>query len=606
MANLSQEKRKRMLNFLNTLKEKNKGDDKTLIAIDEIENSLNEKKYGLVWEQHEEAVDVKMRTHIPVFTEDKEKEITAAPGEPYNFLLEGDNLHSLRLLEKTHKGKIDVIYIDPPYNTKNKDFTYNDKKIDDTDGFRHSKWSSFISERLQIARKLLSEEGTVFISIDDNEHAQLKLLCDSIFGEKNYITSFIRKTKSMTGDDGTGTNIQHEYLLAYAKKKTNVFLSGDKKTFVNYSNPDNDPNGIWISADPSAKSGGESTYFSIKNPYTGKEDFPPEGRFWAFSQSTMEQYIKSGRIKFKKECDNSKRGFIFKRYAKFMGDKHMPVGSLAFIESNYMNSVATTELKKIMGSSTFSYPKPSIFIKEIIKCASKRSSTILDFFAGSGTTAQAVLELNMEDDGNRKFILCTNNENNICEQITYTRIKRVITGYDFNGKENHPLFRRKITIDELKKADKLLDDIRDITMKNREIYDDIKTSIKNGIITVIGSKKYKGIKKGIPANLKYYRTDFVAKDEEFLSDALLKHIAEMIQLEHGIKLDGKQYIMVMSDEEADKLAAHWEEYPEVKALYVSKDVLLTTEQKQLFKNVEIYVIPDYYFDFELQEVGESW
>lgn len=144
MANLSQEKRKRMLNFLNTLKEKNKGDDKTLIAIDEIENALNEKKYGLVWEQHEEAVDVKMRTHIPVFTEDKEKEITAAPGEPYNFLLEGDNLHSLRLLEKTHKGKIDVIYIDPPYNTKNKDFTYNDKKIDDTDGFRHSKWSSFI------------------------------------------------------------------------------------------------------------------------------------------------------------------------------------------------------------------------------------------------------------------------------------------------------------------------------------------------------------------------------------------------------------------------------------------------------------------------------
>ena len=394
--------------------------------------------------------------------------------------------------------------------------------------------------------------------------------------------------------------------LRTQKKKTNIFLSGDKKMFVNYSNPDNDPNGIWISADPSAKSGGESTYFAIKNPYTDKEDFPPEGRFWAFSKSTMKQYIKSGKIKFKKEYNKNKRGFIFKRYAKSIGDKHMPVGSLAFTESDYMNSAATKELKKIMGSSTFSYPKPSIFVKEIIRCASKKDSTVLDFFAGSGTTAQAVLELNTEDDGSRKFILCTNNENKICEQITYTRIKQVITGYNFNGKDNHLLLKQKITINDIKNSEKLLGVIHDITMENKEAYDDIKTSVKNGFITVIGAKNNRGTKDGIPANLKYYRTDFVAKDEEFLSDALLKHIAEMIQLEHGIKLDGKQYIMVMNDEEADKLAAHWDEYPEVKVLYVSKNVLLTTKQEQLFKNVEICIIPDYYFDFELQEVGESW
>lgn len=137
MANLSQEKRQRMLSFLNQLKAQNRNDDETLMAINEIENALNEKKYGLVWEQHEEAVDVKMRTHIPVFTEDQDKEITAAPGEPYNFLLEGDNLHSLKLLEKTHRGKIDVIYIDPPYNTNNKDFVYDDKYIGDNDYFRH-------------------------------------------------------------------------------------------------------------------------------------------------------------------------------------------------------------------------------------------------------------------------------------------------------------------------------------------------------------------------------------------------------------------------------------------------------------------------------------
>ena len=173
----------------------------------------------------------------------------------------------------------------------------------------------------------------------------------------------------------------------------------------------------------------------------------------------------------------------------------------------------------------------------------------MDFFAGSGTTAQAVLELNKEDGGSRSFILCTNNENNICESVTYPRIKTVISGARSDG------------------------------------------------------SKYS---EGIPANLKYYHTGFVPKDEDDLSEALLGHIAEMIQLEHGVKLDGQHYIMVLDDDEADALAVHWNEYPDVKALYVSKNVLFTTEQNALFRDVEIHIIPDYYFNFELREVGETW
>lgn len=169
MANLSQQKRERMIAFLDTLKKKNADDDDTLRAIGEIENELNSKKYGLVWEKHEEAVDVKMKDYIPVFTEDHEREITAAPGEGYNFLLEGDNLHSLKLLEKTHKGKIDVIYIDPPYNTGDTSFRYDDTYVTKEDGYRHSKWLSFMYERLRIARSLLSSEGLIFISIDEIE-----------------------------------------------------------------------------------------------------------------------------------------------------------------------------------------------------------------------------------------------------------------------------------------------------------------------------------------------------------------------------------------------------------------------------------------------------
>lgn len=165
MANLSQQKRQRMLEFLQTIREEHKDDDDVLIAIGEIESELNAKKYGLVWEQHEEAVDVQMRDNIPVFTECADKEIFAAPGEKFNFLLEGDNLHSLRLLEKTHLGKIDLIYIDPPYNTGNQDFRYDDVYVDELDTYRHSKWLSFMSERLRIAAKLLAPHGFIFISM---------------------------------------------------------------------------------------------------------------------------------------------------------------------------------------------------------------------------------------------------------------------------------------------------------------------------------------------------------------------------------------------------------------------------------------------------------
>lgn len=163
MANLSQEKRQRMLAFLETIRKEHKDDDKVLIALGEIESELNAKKYGLVWERHEEAVDVQMRDNIPVFTECADKEITTTTGG-VNFLLEGDNLHSLRLLEKTHTGKIDVIYIDPPYNTENKDFIYDDAFVDKNDGFRHSKWLSFMNERLQIAKRLLSSSGVLPLS----------------------------------------------------------------------------------------------------------------------------------------------------------------------------------------------------------------------------------------------------------------------------------------------------------------------------------------------------------------------------------------------------------------------------------------------------------
>ena len=210
----------------------------------------------------------------------------------------------------------------------------------------------------------------------------------------------------------------------------------------------------------------------------------------------------------------------------------------------------TNALTGIMGkSATFNNPKNLEMIKYLLSLYVQENPLVLDFFAGSGTTAQAVLELNKEDGGSRSFILCTNNENGICENVTYQRINTVITGIRQDGSQ---------------------------------------------------------YSEGIPSNLKYYKTDFVRKSEEYLSETLLNHITEMVQLEHGIKIDNRQYKIVLTDDDADELQAGWKNYPDLKAIYVSRNVLFTTEQNALFKTVDKHVIPDYYFTQELREAGELW
>lgn len=411
--------------------------EELLALVEKQDNELSSKKYGLVWdaEREPEKVVLDCENNLPVLKRVKGKEVREPKNNSLedNILIEGDNYHALTVLNYTHQEKIDVIYIDPPYNTGNKDFKYNDKYVDREDGYRHSKWLNFMEKRLNLAKDLLSDSGVIFISIDDHEQAQLRLLCDLIFGAENFIGEIIRKTKSMTGDEGAGFNLQHEILIIYSKNKRSVNLFGEDKDYNAYKNPDNDIKGDWVSGDPSAKSGGDSTYFKIVNPYTKNYDLPPLGRYWAFSQNTLKEYIKNGKIVFKKKYKKDERGFIFKRYKNELKENTNPVNSLFAIDSDFMNQVGTKELKEIFNKEIFNNPKPTSFIKKIIKFSSKNNSTVLDFMAGSGTTGHAVLELNKEDGGNRKFILCTNNENKICEEITYPRLERVIRGYKKNG-----------------------------------------------------------------------------------------------------------------------------------------------------------------------------
>ena len=248
MANLSKIKREKMLEYLEKLKVQN-NDDENIRAITEIENALNEKKYGLVWEEHSEKVDEELIHNIPIFVEDEERKITVDEKLPYNFLLEGDNLHSLKLLEKTHKGKIDVIYIDPPYNRGKNDFRYNDDYIVKEDGYKHSKWLSFMSERLIIAKELLNDKGLIFISIDDNEIAQLRLLMDEIYGESNFINSFIWKRNSSVKTEKEKFTINTEYVLLYAKslnfELNTAYKPLSDSTKKMYNKNDNDGRGYY-------------------------------------------------------------------------------------------------------------------------------------------------------------------------------------------------------------------------------------------------------------------------------------------------------------------------------------------------------------------------
>ncbi|GHR46254.1 hypothetical protein VN0484_03210 [Helicobacter pylori] len=336
-----------------------------------------------------------------------------------HILIKGDNLDALKILKQSYSEKIKMIYIDPPYNTKNDNFIYSDdfsqsneevlktldyskEKLDyitNLFGSKcHSGWLSFMYPRLLLARDLLKQDGVIFISIDDNEAAQLKLLCDEIFGEGNFVADFIRKTKSTTNDAKTGVNYQHEFLLCYAKNKEFVNLLGGEKNLENYKNPDNDPNGAWINNDPSAKSGNIKTgYFGVTNPYTNKVDYPPVGMFWRFSQNTLQKHIDEGRICFKKKHKENERGFIYKRYLKDLKTTKKTFDSLIFSDNCYMNQVATKELLSLELAEYFSYPKGVDFMAKIVEHATEKGDIILDFFAGSGTTAHAVLESNKSD-----------------------------------------------------------------------------------------------------------------------------------------------------------------------------------------------------------------
>ncbi len=551
-TNISKQKRDDLLTKIeeirryisNAAQDENTGN--LLSYLSEIEKDINGKKYGLVFEEHREDIDEVLETHTPVLTE--ETDLFIENGGQMNFLIEGDNLASLKLLEKTHKGRIDLIYIDPPYNTGNRDFIYDDEFVAITDGFRHSKWISFIAERLKLARKLLTDNGVIAISVGYQEVNNLMLLCQELFCDKN-VTSVTVQTSG--GKPNGGFNVTYEFVVfitpddflpnaseAAMNDYASPYHGMNLATFDQTQRPGQvypifvDENGVFVGC-------GKTLTERIKGgEYTGEmADFSfdyfeaPKGTVaiwpvtrkgsacvWRLIPSRLAKDWEKGYIKILPQNPGKTQNLYTVQYLSDGIIKKIESGELVTHRvsenekiptlevDNYKTAGATiqtiwtdksfyttnggNEMADILGSKkAFSYPKPLAIVFEIVQRTTKDNFIILDFFAGSGTTGHAVMKLNAEDGGNRRFILCTNNENNICRGVTYERIKRVID------------------------------------------------------------------KEGYPASLKYYKVDFIPINERLYyeyADELLMHIRELVELENGINFVGNAEIaIVLTDEELD-------------------------------------------------------
>ena len=568
-----------------------------LAYLSELEKDVGAKKYGLVFEEHREEIDEVLSTHTPVLTEDGSLFIDN--GGQMNFLIEGDNLASLQLLEKTHKGKIDLIYIDPPYNTGNQDFIYDDAFLANNDGYRHSKWLSFISERLRLAKKLLAKDGVLAISIGYQEVNNLMLLCQELFYEKN-ITCVTVQTSG--GKPNGGFNITYEFIIFVTPEDFEPNAS--ENAMNEYASPYHGMNlatfdqvqrpgqayPIFVDKDGVFLGCGKSLTERVKNgEYKGElKDFvfdyseAPEGAYaiwpvtrkgvpcvWRLIPARLSKDWEKGYIKIAPQNPGKTQNLFTVQYLSDGIIKKIEKGELEthrisedsrvptidvdnyrtagatiqtiWTEKAYYTTNGGNEMADILGSKkAFSYPKPLALVSEIAQRITNEESIVLDFFAGSGTTGHAVMKMNAEDGGSRRFILCTNNENNICREVTYERIKRVID------------------------------------------------------------------KEGYAASLKYFKVDYIPVSERMYyeyADELLAHIRELVELENGINFTGNAEVgIVLTEDELAEFIANGEAFAKCCKLYMGHDLLPDEEQEKILRarGVEISIIPDYYYR-DLQE-----
>ena len=535
-TNISKQKRDALISKLKEIRkyiasaEQDENTGNLLTYLNELEKEIKGKKYGLVFEEHREAIDDILDNNTPVLTEDSELFIDN--GGQMNFLIEGDNLASLKLLEKTHKGAIDLIYIDPPYNTGSRDFMYDDNYIESSDTFRHSKWCSFITKRLQIARQLMSKKGVIFISINDCELATLRLICDEIFGESNFIGQLTWESTTQPINAGKARfQLQKkvESILCFAKNKQikEEFILREIDSNLTY--PHTGKLGSCRFEIIEKSDAGAYQRDTMKFPILGQ--LPREGKRWQIGIDTARELERKGKVEI---VDGIVKKAV---YPEDEIDKRKFVPFWSHFSASEVGTAQNgkDELNSIMERAVgFDTVKPVKLVSELISHFPK-DTLVFDFFAGSGTTGHAVMKMNAEDGGKRRFILCTNNENNICRDVTYERIKRVIE------KEDYKASLKYYKVDYVPISERL-----------------------------------------------YYE----------YADELLRHVRELVELENGINFTGNAKIaIVLTDEELEEFIADIDNFKKCRKLYLGHDVLTSSEQEDILKEhkIKINIIPDYYY-----------
>lgn len=550
-TNISKKRRDELTQNLEEIRnyiEKAAQDEKTarmLANITEVEKELGKKRYGVLFEEHRTEFDEMLADSAPVPVCCPELAINS--GGEINLLIEGDNHASLKILEKTHKNKVDLIYIDPPYNTGASNWMYDNDYIDERDEFRHSKWLSMMKPRLECAKKLLTKDGVLICAIDENESATLRLLLEEIFGS-GYEYDCITIVHNPRGIQGKNFSYNNEFAYFVIPKGERII--GERKLSESeiYRSPLRNWGGESLRSDarncfyPIYVRDDEIVGFGDVSPedfHPSKNEKMPDGtvavypidaggveRKWRYARQTVEEILQFLSVK-------KVRGVYDIEVAKTFGNY-----KTVWIDPKYdANGYGKKILKSLLPDCGFDFPKSLMNVYDCIYAvaAKKKNAVILDFFAGSGTTGHAVMKLNAEDGGNRRFILCTNNENNICRGVTYERIKRAIE------------------------------------------------------------------KEGYSASLKYYKVDFIPVEGRMYyeyADEILRHTSEMIWLEnYADNYKADEYAIILTEEDMAEFIADKNAIERCRRIYLGYDLLPDGEWEEELsaRGIGIKIIPDCYY-----------